>query len=91
MSYTDLDGMIAAIADEHLNGARWAVLLFHMLLGPVLQAWQTLHTMEAAAAMLLPIAMFASTETHLTQAVCLALQVQEWKAISICICNMHSN
>ena len=43
MSYTDLNGMITAIADEHLNGARWAVLLLHMLLGPLLQAWQTLH------------------------------------------------
>ena len=39
MSCTNLDGMIAAIADEHLKGAGRAVLLLHMLVGPLLQAW----------------------------------------------------
>ena len=68
MSYTDLDGMIAAIADEHLNRSRWAVLLLHMLLGPLLQAWQTLHTIKLLLLCCLPIAM-------LKTAVCLAVQL----------------
>ena len=45
--------MIAAIADEHLKGARWAVLLPHVLLCPLLQAWQALRIMHWTLVLLL--------------------------------------
>ena len=43
---TNLNGVIAAIADEHLEGAWWVVLHTDMLMCPFLQAGKALHTLR---------------------------------------------
>ena len=39
----DLDGMVTAVADEHLKGTRRVVLQTHMLLRPLLQLRKALQ------------------------------------------------